>query len=311
MANDDNNGIPRVRIGPIKWLNNPLRISIEEAVSEFKGRAWKIKSEKDFSEFAYHRCAIVSDGSFDIFFKYSQAVNAKRQFEVELSDLLILSRRAEILIPQPIGVVQMEKGALFLLEALEPVKRDIPHWRHIGSTLARIHRVKGENCGFETNGFWGPLYQDNTPMQNWMTFFEELRLRPLLKTAIDSGNLPSSVVSDVEKLMIRLPEFCGPEVTPSLLHGDAQQNNFISTAEGTFVIDPAVYYGNPEMDLALIDSWQPVPDDVFDAYREERPIDPGFYERRDLWRVPLYLAAVALEGPMHLDRLTHALKRYV
>ena len=74
-------------------------------------------------------------------------------------------------------------------------------------------------------------------------------------------------------------------MVPTLLHGDAQQNNFVSTEEGAVVIDPAIYFGNPEMDLAFIDYFQPVPDDVFDGYRDELPIDPGFWARRDLWRV--------------------------
>lgn len=311
MKNDNEYGIPQVRFGPIQWLNKPLRTSIEESVSEYIGREWRIKAEKDLSEFAFHRCAIVSNGSFAVFFKYREAAEAKRQFEIELSDLQTLSNRAGILIPHPIDIVQGENGWLLIMEALEAIQRGPRQWRDIGATLARIHRVKGDSCGFETNGFWGPLHQDNTLTNNWEIFFRERRLLPLLKTAIDSGNVPPSVVTGVEKLITRLPDLCGPEITPSLLHGDAQQNNFISTAEGTYVIDPAVYYGSPEMDLALIDSFQPVPDDVFDAYRDEMPIEPGFLERRDLWRLPLYLAAVALEGPMHLNKLTDALSIYL
>ena len=100
-------------------------------------------------------------------------------------------------------------------------------------------------------------------------------------------------------------------MVPTLLHGDAQQNNFVSTEVGAVVIDPAVYYGNPEMDLAFVDYFQPVPDDVFDGDQDERPIDPGFLARRDLWRVWGYLAAVTVEGPVHLDKLTGALRTYV
>ncbi|MDD4052291.1 MAG: fructosamine kinase family protein [candidate division Zixibacteria bacterium] len=311
MINDDDNGVPRVRCGPIRWLDNPLRAPIEEAVSEYKGSAWRIRSESDLSEFACHRCAVVSDGSSAVFFKYSEAAEAKRQFEVELSGLTTLSKRAGILIPRPIAIVAAENGWLLIMEALEAVERGPRQWRQIGTALARIHRVKGENCGFEENGFCGPLYQDNTPIQDWMTFYRDRRLLPRLRAAVDSGNIPSAVVSKVEMLVPRLPDLCGPEVTPSLLHGDAQQNNFISTAEGTYVIDPAVYYGNPEIDLALIDSFQPMPDAVFDGYRDELPIDSGFFERRDVWRLPLYLAAVAIEGPMHLNRLTDALRRYL
>jgi fructosamine-3-kinase len=311
VKDDNKSGIPRVRYGPIPWLDNLLRASIEDAVSTNIGRKWRIKTQKDLSEFAYHRCAVVSDDRLAIFFKYSEAPDAKRQFENELSGLQILSNEATVLIPQPIDVVRAENGWLLITEALEPIQRGPRQWREIGATLARIHQVKGDSYGFETDGFWGPLYQDNTPSVDWETFFRDRRLLPLLKKAIDSVNIPSSVVSDVETIITRLPELCGPEMTPSLLHGDAQQNNFISTAEGTFVIDPAVYYGNSEMDLALIDSFQPVPDDIFIAYRDELPIDPGFPERRNLWRIPLYLAAVALEGPMHLNKLIDSLRKYV
>ena len=77
------------------------------------------------------------------------------------------------------------------------------------------------------------------------------------------------------------------------------------------VIDPAVYYGNPEMDLAYIDYFQPVPQEVFDAYQDKLPIDPGFWERRDLWRVWGFLAAVTVEGAGYLEMLSKAVRRYI
>jgi fructosamine-3-kinase len=311
MTNDNKDGIPKVRPGPIKWLGRSLRAAIEKIVSEYTGCRWRIKSERDLAEFACHPCAIVTDDSFAVFFKYSREIKAKKQFEVELSDLRILSKKAGVLIPQAIDIVQMENGCLFVMEALETIQRGPKQWRQIGEVLARIHQIKGNNHGFKTNGFWGPLFQDNSPARCWADFFRERRLLPCLKIASDSGNLPSSVASNIETLVSRLPELCGPEVTPSLLHGDAQQNNFICTADGTYVIDPAVYYGHREIDLALIDAFQPVPDEVFDGYRGLLPINPGFDERRDLWRIPLYLAAFALEGSMHLDKLTGALQKYI
>ena len=307
MTYDNKHSEPQVRFGPIQWLNNPLRGSIENIVSKYKGCAWKIRNEKDLAEFACHPCAILSDGSYAVFVKYDNTANAKQQFEVELSNLRTLSDKAGVLIPQPIGITPAEKGWLLMMEALDTIQREPRQWRQIGATLARIHQVKGDSFGFERNGFWGPLHQDNTPAQDWETFYREQRLVPLLKTATDSGNIPSSVISQVEKPTDRIPELCGPEVAPTLLHGDAQQNNFISTEQGTYVIDPAIFYGNPEWDLALVDSFQPVPDDVFDAYRDKMPIDSGFSERRDLWRIPLYLAAVGIEGQMHLNKLTNAI----
>ena len=76
------------------------------------------------------------------------------------------------------------------------------------------------------------------------------------------------------------------------------------------MIDPAVYFGHPEMDLAYIDYFQPVPDDVFDGYRDELSIDAGFWDRRDLWRIWGYLAAVTVEGPGYSGKLSEAVKKY-
>ena len=311
MYEDSNQCQPQVRTGPITWLNVALKNSVEKAVEEYLGHSWHLLYESDYSEFACHRCAIVSDGSFSVFFKYSEDAQAERQFAAEMSCLLTVSKLTGVLIPELINIVSVTSGTLLLMRALVAVNRGAKQWREIGRTLARIHRITGDKYGFERNGFWGPLHQDNTPTSSWAEFFRERRLLPLLQTAIASGNIPQQVASDVENIIPRLPDLCGPDVTPTLLHGDAQQNNFVSTAEGAYVIDPAVYYGHPEMDLALIDSWQPVPDAVFDGYRDELPIDKDFRDRRYLWRIPLYLAAVTLEGPGHLPALIKSLSKNI
>jgi protein-ribulosamine 3-kinase len=295
----------------MQLLSKPLLGPLEEVVSEYQGRKWQVSSTKDMSDFACHPCAILSDGSFAIFAKYSEAPEAAKQFEIEQAGLQYLSKSTGVLVPTPIGIVLVATGTLLIMEALTTVECGPLQWRQIGKTLARIHRVKSDFCGFHMNNFFGPLEQDNAPIEDWTTFYGERRLKPRLRMAIDSGNIPSPVASQVEMVIDRLPELCGPETTPTLLHGDAQQNNFVSTQKGTFVIDPAIYYGNPELDLAFIDYFQPVPEDVFDGYREEMPIDSDFFERRDLWRISGYLAAVAVEGSAYLSRLTDALQKYL
>jgi fructosamine-3-kinase len=290
---------------------DPLRPSVEQIVTEHTGRQWTVKDARDMTEFACHPCAILSDGSYSVFAKFSEAANGLEKFEIELAGLRLLRERSGILTPTPIGIIPVLGGNILVLETVQAVDRAPRHWRQIGQTLACIHRIKWDRFGLEKHGYFGPLYQDNTPMSDWPAFYAERRLWPGLRLAIDSGNLPPDVIRQVEKLIARLPGLCGPDIVPSLIHGDASQNNFISTEMGAVVIDPAVYYGNPEMDLAYIDYFQSVPDDVFDGYRDELPIDPGFRERRDLWRVWGYLAAVTVEGPCHLGRLTGAVQKYL
>ncbi|MDT3446515.1 MULTISPECIES: fructosamine kinase family protein [unclassified Pseudofrankia] len=113
----------------------------------------------------------------------------------------------------------------------------------------------------------------------------------------------------------RLPALCGPDPAPALQHGDAQQNNFVSTADGAAVIDVAPYYGHPEADLALVDYFSPVGQELFRAYAEIVPIDPGFPDRRELWRLHAYLAVIAVSGAKvfgrsFLPRLAAAVRQY-
>ena len=263
------------------------------------------------NEFACHPSAILSNGTCSVFIKLSETAHGLDQFEVELAGLRFLSERSGVPIPSPIGIVPVDGGVILVLEAVQAVERGTHQWREIGRTLARIHKIQWDRCGSEIQGYWGPLYQDNRPMRDWLTFYIERRLWPRLMGAIDSGNLPTAIIRQVEKLISRLPNLCIPDIKPSLLHGDAQQNNFISTQLGAMVIDPSVYFGNPEMDLAHVDIFQPVPEDVFIGYQEIMPMDPGFSERRPLWRIPGYLAAVTVEGAGYLDKLTDALQKYL
>jgi fructosamine-3-kinase len=294
-----------------RLLSDRFRIPVEQIVSEHYRWEWRVKEFRDMNEFASHPSAILSNGTYTVFVKLSEAANGLDQFEVELAGLRLLSERSGVLTPSPIGIVPVVGGVIMVLEAVQAVERKAHQWREIGRTLARIHKIKWDRCGSEKQGYFGPLYQDNRPMRDWLTFYTERRLWPRLMGAIDSGNLPTATIRQVEKLILRLPDLYIPEIEPSLLHGDAQQNNFISTNSGAMVIDPAVYYGNPEIDLANIDYFQHVPDDVFIGYQEIMPIDPGFSGRRDLWRVSGYLAVVTVEGTGHLNKLTDAIQKYL
>lgn len=295
----------------IRLLRDPLRLPVEQLVSAYTGRPWRVKAARDLNDLASHQCAILADGAYAVFVKLSEAANGLEQFELELAGLRLLTARSGVPTPTPIGNVAVEGGAIMVLEAVQTVERAAHQWRQIGLALARIHRIKWDRCGLEMQGYFGPLYQDNRPLSDWPTFYAERRLWPRLIGAIDAGHMPTPLIRQVEQLISRLPDLCGPAVAPTLLHGDAQQNNFISTAMGALVVDPAVYYGHPEIDLAYLDYFQPVPDDVFAGYQEELPIDPGFRERRDLWRIYGYLAAVTVAGSAYLGPLTAAVQRYL
>jgi protein-ribulosamine 3-kinase len=294
-----------------RLLSDALRIPLEQHVSAYLGRAWQVIDVQDKRDEASHPAAILSDETFSVFVKLGQGDLASDQFKQELAGLRFLSERSGVLTPAGIGIVQVEGAVLLILEAVQVVERERLHWRQIGQALARIHSIKSDRYGFASHCYWGSLYQDNTPLVDWVDFYRQRRLAPRLRAAVDSGHLPLDVVPQVEKLSSQLDRLCGPKVEPSLLHGDAHQNNFLSTAKGPVLIDPAVYYGHPEIDLAFVDFFAPVSDELFQGYQEIGSLEAGFMERRDLWRTPAWLAMVEVDGPQHLEQLMAALRNYV
>ena len=313
---------PVTRLHPL--LNQSIRCAIERSVAAHLGRPWKASSFRDLNDQASHPCGVFHDElSFSVFAKLGIAVDAGEQFASELRGLDLVRQRAGVRTPTPIGegLVELEHSWLLLFEALPerlPEARTADDWRAIGQTLAALHRVHAEHFGLEDfDGFFGPLRQDNrtVPSDRWAEFYAERRIRPRLRSAVDAGHLPPELAADVERLLQRLPTLCGPEPRPTLLHGDAQQHNFVSTNAGAFVIDAAPYFGHPELDLALVDYFDPVPEDVFRAYQEIVPVDGGVDERRNLWRIFGYLAVATVDGDKPfgrrmLKRLADAVRSY-
>ena len=137
----------------------------------------------------------------------------------------------------------------------------------------------------------------------------------MLRFAVDSGHLPAGLARAVDLVTARLPALCGPDPAPTLLHGDAQQNNFVSTADGAVLVDVAPYFGHPEYDLALVDYISPADPELFRAYAELAPVDAGFAGRRELWRLHVYLAVIGVDGASafgrsFLPRLEAAVRQY-
>lgn len=289
----------------------PLRTQIEQAVSKYRSTSWTVRTIRDMNDLSSHPCAILSDGSYSVFAKFNAAANGLGQFETELASLRFLSEVSGVRIPTPIENILVDGGVVMILEGIQAVDRTPKEWREIGHALAQIHQVKGEVFGLHLNNYFGPFYQDNRPMNDWPTFYAERRLWPRFVGAINAGNLPSDVIHQLETLIRHIPALCSHNIVPTLLHGDAQHNNFISSPTGAVVIDPAIYYGDPEIDLAYLDYFHPMPDDVFLGYQEVLPIDPGFHERRDLWRIYGYLAVVEVEGASFLPQLVNAVQKYL
>ncbi|HEX5064133.1 MAG TPA: fructosamine kinase family protein [Kofleriaceae bacterium] len=141
-----------------------------------------------------------------------------------------------------------------------------------GRGLARLHGRGAPSFGLAIANFLATLPQDNTVERDWPTFYVERRLRPLFKRA------KLGLDRELDQLRER-PHVFGPPEPPARLHGDLWWGN-VASCDGTPVIlDPAVYGGHREIDLAMLALFGGLPDALVEAYDEVFPLADGWRER--------------------------------
>lgn len=178
--------------------------------------------------------------------------------------------------------------------------------------VAALHGVTGDSHGLAFDTVIGPLPQPNPPTGEWLPFFRDHRLRYMAKLAHDAGRLPPSTLDRVDAFADKLADFIGAPEAPALLHGDLWGGNILVGPDSEVAfIDPAIYFGHPEMDLAFITLFSSAGQDFFDEYAHHRPIQPGFFEeRRDICNLWPLLVHVRLFGGSYVSSVERMLGRF-
>lgn len=196
--------------------------------------------------------------------------------------------------------------ALEWIESASPC----PDYAHVlGRGLAALHAQPVEIFGHAEDNWLAGLPQDNTPTEGWSEFYGERRLRPLVRRAFDESILPRGVAVALEQLIEELPIRVGDDEPPAPLHGDLWSGNVMTDDRGLpCLIDPAVYAGHREVDLAMMRLFGGFPEATFDAYHEAYPLSEGWATRVPLYQLYPLLVHVNLFGPSYVSQLEAAVR---
>lgn len=154
-----------------------------------------------------------------------------------------------------------------------------------GRKLALLHLHRGESGEFgrSENNFIGLLPQLNSWIRTWPDFYRERRILPQMEKARELKRLPRHREGLILRVCELLPKLLDElESVPSLLHGDLWSGNYLSAGDEPVVLDPAPYYGEREMEIAFMQLFGGFPPQLFKAYEEVYPLQPGFEYRRPL-----------------------------
>lgn len=270
-----------------------------------------IESEKSISGGSINDAYRISTHRGDLFLKCNTDV-PNDFFEKEAEGLnLLRSAESGVRIPNVIAAEASSNGtpAFLLMEFIKTGRTG--NSAQFGAELAKLHQTEDSEFGLNIDNYIGSLPQSNKKHTDWNSFFDEERISPQLKMAIDSGKMDVNVLSQWERLSSKLNKLL-PETKPSLVHGDLWSGNYMFDESGNAVlIDPAVYYGHPEMDLAMSKMFGGFTGEFYSGYESVRPLEPGFSDRAQIYNLYPLMVHVNLFGGHYTSQATQLLKRFM
>jgi fructosamine-3-kinase len=204
-------------------------------------------------------------------------------------------------------------AAVLVLEWIEPGSPTGDTAAALGTGLALLHAAGAPAFGAGDDGFIGILPQRNTPTgDDWPGFWFTRRIQPLVRQALDRGNIGAEVVPLVDRLGARLPDLAGPAEPPARVHGDLWSGNVLTGTGGVpWIVDPAAYGGHREVDLAMLSLFgRPAPATLA-AYREATPLADGWEQRLGLWQLEPLLTHTVMFGGGYGAQAHEVLRRFV
>ncbi len=291
------------------WSGNEQMDFFEHILFQALGKPVEVLETRFLSGGDINTAAYVFSSEGAVFVKWNTA-EKEGMFETEARGLTLLRQAEALTIPEVIHYGHYQEKAFLILEYINPTPRGTNYWQNLGQSLALLHSHTQPRFGLEFDNYIGSLPQNNALTTNGNRFFIEQRLQAQAGLAFYKGLLPKDLYDKLPRLYDRLSELL-PNERPALLHGDLWSGNILVNEQGDpALIDPAVYYGFREMELAfttLFGGFEPV---FYEAYDEAFPLEPGFSERISIYNLYPLLVHVNLFGSGYVSGIERVLSRF-
>ncbi|OLP19527.1 hypothetical protein BST81_04455 [Leptolyngbya sp. 'hensonii'] len=256
---------------------------IAAQISSATGQPFQLVDRRGVSGGCINQGQAISDGQRTYFVKFNQ-VSQMAMFEAELLGLQQMQATGTIRVPRPICVGIAERSAYLVLEWLDLGRGSSQSWREMGRQLAALHQAPGAaQFGWDRANTIGSTPQINPWTASWAKFFTDHRIGYQLQLGRRrGGHFPRQ-----DQLLAAIPHLLTDHHPhPALVHGDLWSGNAAVLASGEPVIfDPAPYYGDREVDLAMTELFGGFPDAFYQGYAEILPPAAGYQRRKILYNL--------------------------
>jgi fructosamine-3-kinase len=258
----------------------------QDLLTQATGQAFNVKQVQPLGGGCINQAAqLVGDDGRVFFVKFNTPDQAP-VFGAEARGLKALQQASGLRVPDVVVSGSDANQSCLLLEFIEFQPLSGGAAGRFGELLAEQHASRADQFGWQENNWIGETPQPNGWSSSWVDFWREQRLGYQIKLA-EARGCSSALVDDLQKLQAALPAFFSDyQPRPSLVHGDLWSGNWAADEQGRPVIfDPAVYYGDREVDLAMTELFGGAGEDFYAAYQAAWPLDAGYPVRKQLYNL--------------------------
>ncbi|MDM9385598.1 fructosamine kinase family protein [Chlorogloeopsis sp. ULAP01] len=256
---------------------------IDAHISQVSGEKFCSSQRRSIGGGCINQGYAVFDGKRTYFVKLNQ-VSQAAMFEAEALGLQQMFDTNTIRIPKPICWGTAGNSCYLVLEWLEIGSGNTKSWEEMGRNLAAMHKTTSQQgFGWEINNTIGSTPQINTWTSDWAEFYAKHRLGYQFQLARRRGGR----FTQAEELLAAIPELLeGHNPQPALVHGDLWGGNAGFSVQGEPVIfDPATYFGDREVDIAMTELFGGFPAAFYRGYNEIFSLDEGYEKRKTLYNL--------------------------
>ncbi|QBG34386.1 fructosamine kinase family protein [Litorilituus sediminis] len=291
---------------------------IEQAISAETGQQFNIVEKQTISNGGLSNCNFDdNDKPLNLSFKISNneqsyfvKLNSKEcliNFQAEAYSLKQLAKLTQIPCPKITTIGTSLDKSFLVLEYIPFSKANPKLWFEFGQQLAKMHNNTSHGqFGWQHDNYIGNTIQPNHWKRNWTTFFSEQRIAWQLQLLSEK----SILLGDIDHIaQVCHDQLLHHKTRPCLVHGDLWQGNVGFTHEHAMIFDPACYYGDREVDIAMTELFGQFPDDFYRGYQAEYPLDKGYERRRLIYNFYHVLNHANIFGGIYIEQAKAMLTR--
>ena len=166
---------------------------------------------------------------------------------------------------------------------------------NLANEIIKIHNITNNKYGFKFDTQIGGLKQPNRLETNWVNFFKNKRLHMIFEKINKDKPMPKSINQKIEKLINNIENFIPKNPSINLLHGDLWEGNILFN-NGNLVglIDPGIYFGHNELEIAYLTWFKYVDNKFLDYYSNFIKIDKYFNKYEPIYQLYFSLLNISL-----------------